>query len=166
MLASGRPVEARFLKVGHHGSDTATGAAFVAAVDPAIAVIEAGAFNSCGHPSRYLVKRLQDGDAKVYSTAESGTVRVTATRTGYTVDAADGRELPIRSPAAPYRRPIRTLTVYVEDVNGNGRPDFADVVMVFGQMTWIAANEPVTAFDYNGNGRIDFAVVVWLFNNL
>ena len=53
-----------------------------------------------------------------------------------------------------------------DDVNGNGRPDFADVVLYFNQMTWIAANEPLTAFDYNGNGRIDFADVVWLFNNL
>jgi PKD repeat protein len=53
-----------------------------------------------------------------------------------------------------------------DDVNGNGRRDFADVVLYFNQMTWIAANEPVSAFDYNGNTRIDFADVVWLFNNL
>ena len=53
-----------------------------------------------------------------------------------------------------------------DDVNGNGRPDFADVVLYFNQLGWIAGNEPVAAFDYNGNGRIDFADVVWLFNNL
>ena len=53
-----------------------------------------------------------------------------------------------------------------DDVNGNGRPDFADVVLYFNQMTWIAGNEPTELFDYNGNGRIDFADVVWLFNNL
>ena len=53
-----------------------------------------------------------------------------------------------------------------DDVNGNGRPDFADVVLYFNQMAWIAANEPVELFDYNGNGRIDFADVVWLFNHL
>jgi len=53
-----------------------------------------------------------------------------------------------------------------DDVNGNGRKDFADVVLYFNQMTWIAANEPLSAFDYNGNGRIDFADVTWLFNNL
>ena len=53
-----------------------------------------------------------------------------------------------------------------DDVNGNGRRDFADVVLFFNQMTWIAANEPVSAFDYNMNGRIDFADVVWLFNHL
>ncbi len=53
-----------------------------------------------------------------------------------------------------------------EDLNGNGRKDFADVVLCFNQIPWIAENEPVSAFDYNGNGRIDFADVVWLFNHL
>ena len=53
-----------------------------------------------------------------------------------------------------------------EDVNGNGRADFADVVLLFSQMTWIATNEPGSAFDYTANGRIDFADVVWLFNAL
>ncbi len=53
-----------------------------------------------------------------------------------------------------------------DDVNGNGRPDFADVVLFFDQMSWIGANTPVSAFDCNGNGRIDFADVVWLFDRL
>ncbi len=53
-----------------------------------------------------------------------------------------------------------------DDVNGNGRSDFADVVLFFNQMTWIGANEPLATFDYNGNGRIDFADAVWLFNTL
>ena len=53
-----------------------------------------------------------------------------------------------------------------DDVNGNGRQDFADVVLYFDQMAWISANEPMPALDYNGNGRIDFADVVWLFNHL
>ncbi|MEN6342811.1 MAG: dockerin type I domain-containing protein [Methanospirillum sp.] len=50
-----------------------------------------------------------------------------------------------------------------EDVNGNGRKDFGDVVIYFNQMGWIGANEPVAFFDYNGNGRIDFADTVALF---
>ncbi len=53
-----------------------------------------------------------------------------------------------------------------EDVNGNGRKDFADVILFFNQMTWITANEPLAAFDYNGNRRIDFADMIWLFNTL
>ena len=40
------------------------------------------------------------------------------------------------------------------------------MVLCFNQLTWIAENEPLGAFDYNANGRIDFADVVWLFNNL
>ena len=54
----------------------------------------------------------------------------------------------------------------IDDVNGNGRRDFADVVLYFNQMTWIAANEPLSLFDINQNGRIDFADVVALFNKL
>jgi len=53
-----------------------------------------------------------------------------------------------------------------EDLNANGRLDFADVVLYFNQMTWIAANEPVSAFDLNRNGRIDFADIVALFNEI
>jgi beta propeller repeat protein len=53
-----------------------------------------------------------------------------------------------------------------EDVNGNGRKDFADVVLFFNQMGWISTNEPIAAFDYNSNGRIDFADATRLFNNL
>ena len=53
-----------------------------------------------------------------------------------------------------------------DDVNGNGRKDFADVVLYFNQMSWIVENEPLSAFDYNGNLRIDFADVVWLFQHL
>ena len=53
-----------------------------------------------------------------------------------------------------------------EDLNGNGRLDFADIVLYFNQMTWIAANEPIAAFDLNGNGRIDFADIVQLFGEI
>jgi len=53
-----------------------------------------------------------------------------------------------------------------EDLNGNGRLDFADVVLYFNQMTWISNNEPIAAFDLNGNGRIDFADIVALFNEI
>ncbi len=53
-----------------------------------------------------------------------------------------------------------------DDVSGNGRADFADVVLHFNQMIWIAKNEPVSLFDNNRNGKIDYADIVWLSNNL
>jgi len=65
-----------------------------------------------------------------------------------------------RSPGASVPRPTLTWTVCSGNVNGNSRPDFADVVLYFNQMAWIGENEPISAFEYNGNGRIDFADVV------
>jgi hypothetical protein len=53
-----------------------------------------------------------------------------------------------------------------EDLNANGRLDFADVTLYFTFMDWIAENEPVAAFDLNRNGRIDFADIVILFNGI
>ena len=49
-----------------------------------------------------------------------------------------------------------------EDLNGNTRLGFVDVVLYFNRMEWIAVNEPVSAFDLNGDGRIDFADIVKL----
>jgi PKD repeat protein len=50
--------------------------------------------------------------------------------------------------------------------NVSRRLEFADVVLYFNQMEWIAVNEPVDAFDLNGNGRIDFADIVGLFGEI
>jgi beta-lactamase superfamily II metal-dependent hydrolase len=130
MIASGRPLASRILKVGHHGGATATSAGFVAAVDPDVAVISVGP-NAYGHPSQAVVKRLQDSGATVYSTGASGTVRVTATRTGYTIATADGPELPGTLPGASVPPTDPDFDGVYDDLNGNGRRDFADVVWLF-----------------------------------
>ena len=64
------------LKVAHHGSKTSTMPQFLAAVDPEIAVISAGADNPFGHPSPEVVGRLVDslGEDKVYRTDEDSTI--------------------------------------------------------------------------------------------
>lgn len=55
-----------------------------------------------------------------------------------------------------------------EDVNADGRLDFADVVLLFNNMDAIIARGPpiVALYDYNANGRIDFADVVALFQEV
>jgi PKD repeat protein len=53
-----------------------------------------------------------------------------------------------------------------EDLNANGRKDFNDVVVFFQKMEWIAASEPLAAFNFNGNTRIDFNDIVLLFGEL
>ena len=41
-----------------------------------------------------------------------------------------------------------------EDLNGNNRQDFADVVLYFNSMTWIAANEPTGALDSRSSDEL------------
>lgn len=53
-----------------------------------------------------------------------------------------------------------------EDINGNGKKDFNDVVMFFNYIEWIEKNEPAACFDFNGNGRIDFNDIIMLFKEL
>jgi eukaryotic-like serine/threonine-protein kinase len=53
-----------------------------------------------------------------------------------------------------------------EDLSGNGEAGFADVVMFFKNIDWIADNEAVSAFDFNGNGEIGFQDLVILYKEL
>ena len=68
-------------------------------------------------------------------------------------------------PVPPSSSPPRDLDGdgRFEDVNGNGRVDFADVTLLYNAIAWCASSEPTGVFDFNQNGRLDFADVVALF---
>ncbi|MGC9445237.1 MAG: choice-of-anchor D domain-containing protein, partial [Candidatus Methanospirareceae archaeon] len=53
-----------------------------------------------------------------------------------------------------------------EDLNGNGKKDFDDIVQLFKSLDWIEANEPIACFDFNANGRMDFDDIIQLFGEL
>lgn len=63
-----------FLKVGHHGSDTSTSAAFLSAVSPTIAAISVGEGNSYGHPVKSTLDALAAAGVTVYRTDKSGSL--------------------------------------------------------------------------------------------
>jgi competence protein ComEC len=75
-LAAQLPVQATILKVAHHGARSATSDAFVAAVNPQVAVISVGAENRFGHPSQDVLQRLEMAGALVLRTDELGTVEL------------------------------------------------------------------------------------------
>jgi PKD repeat protein len=55
-----------------------------------------------------------------------------------------------------------------EDINGNGRLDYDDVVIYYDNMQWIRDQPDVgiEPYDYNGNGRIDYDDVVLLYEEV
>ena len=53
-----------------------------------------------------------------------------------------------------------------EDLNGNQRLDFADVVALFEHLDSREVRDNVAAFDFNRNGRMDMADIQELFNLL
>ena len=62
------------LKVGHHGSVTASSADFISIVSPSIAVYTAGVGNSYGLPDEEIITRLTNSGATIYGTDINGSV--------------------------------------------------------------------------------------------
>ena len=78
-------VDSDVLKVGHHGSSTSTGEAFLERVSPSYAVISCGFDNSYGHPHTETIEKL--GGIPVFRTDEMGTI----------VATSDGSEISFRT---------------------------------------------------------------------
>jgi competence protein ComEC len=76
LLGEDVDLSADILKVGHHGSEYATSAEFLAKVRPSLAVIAVGEDNQFGHPSLRVIKRLERAGAQVFRTDLNGAVRV------------------------------------------------------------------------------------------
>jgi len=79
MLVSGVvPVpDIEILKVGHHGSRTASSQDFLAAASPEVAIYMVGEGNKYGHPHEETIVALTDIGAEIYGTDVHGTIVVT-----------------------------------------------------------------------------------------
>ena len=67
-------LRADVLKLGHHGSSSATGYTFFLAVDPDFAVASCGKDNDFGHPHKETLSLLYETRTAFYSTDTDGTV--------------------------------------------------------------------------------------------
>ena len=78
----GPDLAATVLKVGHHGSRTATAPALLQAVQPRLALISVGAENRYGHPAAEVLARLVRQGASVLRTDQHGDLVIRAWRSG------------------------------------------------------------------------------------
>jgi competence protein ComEC len=75
MLAKSYNLKADVLKVGHHGSNSSTSAAFLKAVAPRYTVICVGKDNDdYGHPKQAILDRLSRARVKIFRTDLNGTI--------------------------------------------------------------------------------------------
>lgn len=85
LLYSDYDLTADVLKLGHHGSKTASTEKYLDAVNPQIAVISCGQGNTYGHPRVVVMEYLVERDIDFYITVDSGDITV----------ASDGKNIEV-----------------------------------------------------------------------
>jgi len=85
MLMEGIVPDVEILKVGHHGSRTASSIQFLQAAKPECAIYMAGQGNSYGHPHQETLTALTEVGAEIYGTDTCGTVIVTSDGKSFSV---------------------------------------------------------------------------------
>ncbi len=101
-------VKADVLKVGHHGSTSSTGDAFLKKVMPKYAVISVGKGNDYGHPHQKTLTKLEKIGCEIYRTDLQGTI----------VFSTDGNNLTVNQSTAvkitpTESTPVKTSAKYV-----------------------------------------------------
>lgn len=92
----GSDLASTIYQVAHHGSNTSSSSALLAAVQPDVAVYSASATNQYGHPHPEVINRLNAAGTDVYGTAVHGTVTVRTDGETFRVSTAQAE-----SPIAP-----------------------------------------------------------------
>ena len=78
-------LKADVLKVGHHGSNTASSADFINSVLPKYAVIEVGEGNTYNHPHAEAINNLNAVGAEIFRTDLNGNITVVSDKVNITV---------------------------------------------------------------------------------
>lgn len=86
------------LKVAHHGSDHSTSPAFLAAVQPTLALISVGTDNRYDHPGEETLRRLAADGIEVHRTDLEGTLSLISTGHGVRLSASRVGSVPAPSP--------------------------------------------------------------------
>ncbi|MCR4861206.1 MAG: MBL fold metallo-hydrolase [Ruminococcus sp.] len=87
MISGGMLCPVDVYKVGHHGSNSSSCAAYMKEIQPKIAVISCGAGNPYGHPKDGAIKRMSPYTEEIYRTDLCGTINI----------VSDGKELTVRT---------------------------------------------------------------------
>lgn len=76
LLQSNWPVQAHWLLLPHHGSNSSSSMPFITAVQPSAALISRGRHNNFGHPHAAVIRRLEALGVRLHDTADVGALKV------------------------------------------------------------------------------------------
>jgi competence protein ComEC len=82
LVAAAAPLKADVMLVPHHGSKTSSSAAFLDAVHPAFALVQAGYRNRFGHPAPPVVERYLERGITVFDSVHCGAARWSSAQPG------------------------------------------------------------------------------------
>lgn len=86
----GAKLKSNILKVGHHGSSSASSTLFIKKVAPAEAVISSGANNDYHHPHSSVLKKYNKGKIAIYRTDLHGTITIRSDGRTYSIEKEKG----------------------------------------------------------------------------
>ncbi|RYY78401.1 MAG: hypothetical protein EOO24_44190 [Comamonadaceae bacterium] len=75
LASAGAAIRADLLLVPHHGSKTSSSEAFLEAVNPSLAIVQAGYRNRFGHPAAPVLDRYRQKDVTVIDSPRCGAAR-------------------------------------------------------------------------------------------
>jgi competence protein ComEC len=104
LIASRARLDATILKVPHHGSRTSSSNAFLAAVDPAMAVISLGYLNRFHFPASAVLDRYAARRIELLRTDQVGAISVDASATGVRAWSFRGGDVSITRRPLPAAR--------------------------------------------------------------
>ena len=78
--------DVEIIKVGHHGSRTASSVGFLNIAKPDVAIYQAGVDNRYGHPHAEAIAALEAIGAQIYGTESYGTIVVTTNGVEYSLE--------------------------------------------------------------------------------
>ncbi|MBL0210731.1 MAG: hypothetical protein IPQ13_07455 [Holophagaceae bacterium] len=91
----------RFLKVGHHGSRSASEPEWIRLLSPEVAIITAGRRNRFGHPHEETMEALRQAAVSTFITGMERGVRMEVLKGGWAMESGNGRRAFIPFQAHP-----------------------------------------------------------------
>lgn len=118
MVSLGLVPDVEIMKVGHHGSRTASSGAFLAQSSPEFAIYMAGAENRYGHPHDEALAALTATEASILGTDTNGTIVVITDGKSITVETAKGEAASMPAPKpTPTPSPEATVAVIIQSID-------------------------------------------------